>query len=583
MNKLETNYQGIPIPVDSTAGGIKSLLSGTVNPVSWLPSLLGFLAGPSRFIRGPLNSPYPHLGTYQPDSDGTETAPPSVQQDWSDFLEQNPELIAAYSGGNSLYSGANSFNPVDAVTDYGRDVLDTVVGILTADSTGKGVILGPGGVTGNVIFGGGVGPIPGADPAIYTGTYGGVDTGVTTGIPAVDAAIKKVIGQTVGGETTTADVIIETVAEATGIPIGEAIDILKDAGVLTPTPTPTTTTPTPTTTTTTPTPTPTTTTPTPTTTTPTPTDTTVSNDQKGGTTVGVSNEPSLYDKILDWLKKDKDATDEEIRTAAENAKVTPEDIAKATGVPVADVQERWDNAGKDVVDQVRDATQPTPTPITPTPTTPTPTPTTPTPTTPTPTVVEPTPTPIDVTPTPTTPTPIDKTPTPIKPTPTPIEPTPTPITPTPIEPTPTPIDPIVDPTPTPPPIDTPTPTPIEPTPTPITPTPITPCPDGQDRNSAGVCVGPTTTTIDVTPTPTTTTTTTTTPRVPSYEQGYQTVTTEPGDLALIKYLYDIGGESIFAPQMAEEDNPSLYTTYASGGKVAEFDIVEEALRLLRGD
>ena len=79
MNKLETNYQGIPIPVDSTAGGIKSLLSGTVNPVSWLPSLLGFLAGPSRFIRGPLNSPYPHLGTYQPDSDGTETAPPSVQ------------------------------------------------------------------------------------------------------------------------------------------------------------------------------------------------------------------------------------------------------------------------------------------------------------------------------------------------------------------------------------------------------------------------------------------------------------------------------------------------------------------------
>jgi len=64
---------------------------------------------------------------------------------------------------------------------------------------------------------------------------------------------------------------------------------------------------------------------------------------------------------------------------------------------------------------------------------------------------------------------------------------------------------------------------------------------------------------------------------------FQTVTTEPGDLALIKYLYDIGGESIFAPQMAEEDNPSLYSTYASGGKVAEFDIVEEALRLLRGD
>ena len=61
------------------------------------------------------------------------------------------------------------------------------------------------------------------------------------------------------------------------------------------------------------------------------------------------------------------------------------------------------------------------------------------------------------------------------------------------------------------------------------------------------------------------------------------MTTEPGELADIKYLYDIGGESIFAPKMEEDDRPSVYSTYASGGKVAEFDIVEEALRLLRGE
>jgi hypothetical protein len=385
----------------------------------------------------------------------------------------------------------NSLNPAYNPVDYGKDVAETVAGILKADDTLKGVIFGPGGVTGNVIFGDGVGRIPGGDPAIYTGTYGGVNTGVTTGIPAVDAAIRRVLDQKVGGETTTSDGVVETAAQVLGIPIDEAIDILKDSGVLTsPGPTASTST-TPTSTT------PTSTTPTSTT----PAGTTPAQDSTGGPTVGVSNEPGLYDKILDWLGKNKDATDEEIRTVAENAKVTPEDIAKATGASVGDVQERWDNAGGNVLD-----------------------------TTTKPPVLDTTTKPpvLDTT---TKPPVLDTT-------------TKPPVLDTPPPPTPTP-------PPTPPPVITEE----RPNPEIVTPPPPTPTPTPKSK-----------VTVD-----------------PLYGLDFRTVTTEPGDLALIKYLYDIGGESIFAPQMAEEDNPSLYSTYASGGKVAEFDIVEEALRLLRGD
>lgn len=64
---------------------------------------------------------------------------------------------------------------------------------------------------------------------------------------------------------------------------------------------------------------------------------------------------------------------------------------------------------------------------------------------------------------------------------------------------------------------------------------------------------------------------------------YTTVTTSPGELADIQYLYDIGGESIFAPQIEKPDLRSPYNSYASGGRVGEFDIVAEALRLLRGN
>ena len=131
------------------------------------------------------------------------------------------------------------------------------------------------------------------------------------------------------------------------------------------------------------------------------------------------------------------------------------------------------------------------------------------------------------------------------------------------------------------------------------------CPTGQTRDAAGNCKGtgegkgcsdpayallhPT----ECAPTPKEPVTQTAAP-----EQSYQQVTTTPGDLADIKYLYDVGGESIFAPNMsdyANEDDPitylspyssrntSPYNSYAGGGKVSEYDIVTEALRLLRGD
>ena len=70
---------------------------------------------------------------------------------------------------------------------------------------------------------------------------------------------------------------------------------------------------------------------------------------------------------------------------------------------------------------------------------------------------------------------------------------------------------------------------------------------------------------------------------------YRTVTSTPGELAQIDYLYDVGGESIFAPQMEEgsEDDKNLARIknlrgvpyYAQGGQV---DVVELALQLLRG-
>ena len=72
------------------------------------------------------------------------------------------------------------------------------------------------------------------------------------------------------------------------------------------------------------------------------------------------------------------------------------------------------------------------------------------------------------------------------------------------------------------------------------------------------------------------------PEIPQEMQAYRAVQTKPGGLVDIDYLYDIGGQSIFAPTMEEEDkyNPlGMYSPYAEGGIVQDYDI-EELIRLL---
>tara|TARA_R110002020_G_scaffold845_1_gene4127 strand:+ start:222 stop:599 length:378 start_codon:yes stop_codon:yes gene_type:complete len=66
---------------------------------------------------------------------------------------------------------------------------------------------------------------------------------------------------------------------------------------------------------------------------------------------------------------------------------------------------------------------------------------------------------------------------------------------------------------------------------------------------------------------------------------------EPGELVDIEYFYDVGGESIFAPPLAEGEEPdpltTLYSTYNdlgygnSGGIVRDGDI-EDLIEYLRG-
>ena len=61
------------------------------------------------------------------------------------------------------------------------------------------------------------------------------------------------------------------------------------------------------------------------------------------------------------------------------------------------------------------------------------------------------------------------------------------------------------------------------------------------------------------------------------------VRAKPGDLVDIDYLYDIGGESIFAPDIAQEEDliASLYSGFAEGGIVQNSDI-EQLIRYLKG-
>ena len=382
----------------------------------------------------------------------------------------SPEQMSNYAKEAALRDYMSGKTQGFAPADYGMDVGETVADIWKDPSRAAGVIFGPSGATGNIIWGGGTGRIPGADPAIYTGTYGTVNTGVTTGIPVVDAAVRRVLNQQVGGQTTTADVLAEGAADILGVPIDEVIDILESSGVISPsTPAGGSSTPTPQTPSQTP-----------------------SADQTGGTTsVGVETGETLYEKIREWLRRNKDATDEEIRTAAEQAKVTPEDIAKATGTSIEDVQGRWDKAGTTTKPPVLDTPRPPP--------------------------------------------PVLDTPRP---------PPPPPITPGDIIGT------------GPGSLDT------------VTPPGVIDVPPATGGGGGGGGGGG----LNL-------------PTGPSM----RTVTTAPGDLAVIDYLYDIGGESIFAPMTladSEEEDKRLArirnlqsTPYAQGGPV---DIVELLLQRLRG-
>jgi len=67
------------------------------------------------------------------------------------------------------------------------------------------------------------------------------------------------------------------------------------------------------------------------------------------------------------------------------------------------------------------------------------------------------------------------------------------------------------------------------------------------------------------------------------QQQYRTVNVEKAPLADIDYLYDIGGESIFAPTLKNEDDEILNKLqYYSGGQIGRPPTIEELLQILRG-
>lgn len=66
------------------------------------------------------------------------------------------------------------------------------------------------------------------------------------------------------------------------------------------------------------------------------------------------------------------------------------------------------------------------------------------------------------------------------------------------------------------------------------------------------------------------------------EGGVRIVSGAPGDAVDIDYLFDIGGESIFAPTLEdeEEDKYRPYVYAKSGGMISTYDPVDELIRLL---
>ena len=72
------------------------------------------------------------------------------------------------------------------------------------------------------------------------------------------------------------------------------------------------------------------------------------------------------------------------------------------------------------------------------------------------------------------------------------------------------------------------------------------------------------------------------PEPPEASPSFFGLSTKPGELVDINYLYDIAGPSIFAPKMEEEDEYDplgMYSPYAEGGIVQDYDI-EELIRYL---
>ena len=60
---------------------------------------------------------------------------------------------------------------------------------------------------------------------------------------------------------------------------------------------------------------------------------------------------------------------------------------------------------------------------------------------------------------------------------------------------------------------------------------------------------------------------------------YRTVIEEPGDPVDINYLYDIGGDSIFAPNVESVGNERPYVYAKSGGMIQQTNL-EQLLKLL---
>ena len=58
--------------------------------------------------------------------------------------------------------------------------------------------------------------------------------------------------------------------------------------------------------------------------------------------------------------------------------------------------------------------------------------------------------------------------------------------------------------------------------------------------------------------------------LPAGGSGIAEVAGEPGDLVDIDYLFDVGGDSIFAPDILEEDEDELLYPYSGGGAVKRF-------------